>query len=932
MPRSATCYHRRVRNVGLKLARVVLCLGSFSINSPPSAASLSDPEVDAYNVRVGTQTFGPRYHFTTNTVLVETAEAILGMGSDILKFYLGPGFGGQYPGITLPASVTNLLTLARDEPSCRRVLDLPFRHCVIWSYCFAATGDAWWSDGFSASERQKEYDEVYNFSRHLLTNYNNSGKSFYLGHWEGDWHLLGGFDTSVNPTPVTIQGMIDWLNTRQQAVDDARRDVPHTNVAVFNYAEVNLVRDAMFNAPTNNQRLVNTVLPYVTNLDFVSWSSYDGMNLGTTDLYATLDYIEARLPTNKAAAIPGKRVIIGEYGWGGVNTSSEQEPLTRAYLQKLIPWGVRYILFWEMYDNDNKAYWLIDSTGAKTPCYFLHRRFANHAKLQVARFRETNGRLPTDPEFAALVTPILNQPLPEPPPLALFNHGLLAITGAVATVSATLEQGVYGDDAAAVWVFWGFQDGGTAKASWANACQVGVNTRFNPAAFTAQLTNLVSGTNAFFRFYATNRTGEVWASNSVPFSVEALADAAFGSRMKISFAGYTRGEPLRNFPALVTFNTNTPGFDYQQFASPTGGDLRFANATGTAFIPHEIDEWNTNGVSSVWVQVPWLSGTNDSIGAFWGNPAATNPPATSTNGAVWSEDYELVWHLRESGLPHADSTLKHPAASGNNPAWTKEGAVGHAGVFNGTSSYLNAGTINLGDHFTLSAWMKVDSTANSIQTLWGNKSGGFAMDGVALFVNSWETRDQLLLLETGNGTSGAIAVTPTNVASFNEWHHVAATVDRSAGVARLFLDGIDRTSLSPALTDFANQRSVTFGAFADHLFCFKGLLDEARIETETRSMNWVWASWMTVASHEAFTTYEPVSRQRPSLTLSIQDGTAQVNWPGSGVGFQLYAATNLAPPVNWIRVTNQALLTMGQWQAILPASNDRVRFYRLHSL
>ena len=78
--------------------------------------------------------------------------------------------------------------------------------------------------------------------------------------------------------------MIDWYNTRQKAVDDALRDTPHTNVFVYAYAEANRVRDAMVNPAGSNQRLVNMVLPYATNIDFVSWSSYDGMNLGAADL------------------------------------------------------------------------------------------------------------------------------------------------------------------------------------------------------------------------------------------------------------------------------------------------------------------------------------------------------------------------------------------------------------------------------------------------------------------------------------------------------------------------------------------------------------------------------------------------------------------------------------------------------------------------
>ena len=142
-----------------------------------TAATLSDAEVDRFNVRVGTQTFGALYHFTTNTPLVETAQAMRDMGSDVIKFFLGSGVTNQY-GLTLPASVTNLTSLAKNEPSCRRVLDMPFRQFVAWTYTF--TG-GWWSDGLSASEKTKEYNELYGFACYLLTNYNNSGRAFISG-------------------------------------------------------------------------------------------------------------------------------------------------------------------------------------------------------------------------------------------------------------------------------------------------------------------------------------------------------------------------------------------------------------------------------------------------------------------------------------------------------------------------------------------------------------------------------------------------------------------------------------------------------------------------------------------------------------------------------------------------------------------------------
>src|SRR5262249_18315433 len=151
------------------------------------------------------------------------------------------------------------------------------------------------------------------------------------------------------------------------------------------------------------------------------------------------------------------------------------------------------------------------------------------------------------------------------------------------------------------------------------------------------------------------------------FTTATLDPAAFTSRMKIAFTAYTQGETLFNFPVLVNLHTNLAGFSYSQFATGTGGDLRFTDASGPLPLPFLIDEWTTNGTSSVWVQVQQLSGTNDGVWAYWGNPNATNLPATSTNGSVWP-DHDLVWHLKESGFPYADSSGQNPALTGVAPS------------------------------------------------------------------------------------------------------------------------------------------------------------------------------------------------------------------------------------------------------------------------
>ena len=492
-----------------------------------SAAALSDPQVDAYNVRVGTEAFAAMYHFTTNMLLVETAEAITNLGSDTIKFYLAKDTPFQ-SGVHLTPDITNLVTMARDEPSYRKVFDMPFRHMIVWAYPLANSAD-WWGGGYNAAKGAKDYREMYDLTCYLLTNYNNSGKTFYLGHWEGDGYLRVN-DWKINPKSAKIQGMIGWLNNRQKAVDDAKAATVYTNVYVYNYAECNRVRDAMFNSPTNNWRVVNKVLPYITNLDYLSYSSYDAQRLSASNLYATLDYMESMLPTNKASVVPGARIWIGEYGWGHLPVEA-QEPPTRAYIQRLLNWNhngrcLPFILFWEMYGNYNEGgktnFCLVDSSNTKVPSWYLQNYFINDARMLVAQFKETNGRLPNDTEFSSLTSPLLDQPIAAPVSLAITNAGAAVAANHTTVVSGTLTQGIYGDEQATVWVFFGPQDGGTVSGNWESRRVAGINTSFNPKTFSVVLPKLPGQTDYYFRFYATNSSGGVWAPSSSRVSPQHL--------------------------------------------------------------------------------------------------------------------------------------------------------------------------------------------------------------------------------------------------------------------------------------------------------------------------------------------------------------------------------------------------------------------------
>lgn len=480
------------------------------------AAPLADPEVDAYNHRMSTINIGPDYKFTTENVLLEGARVVVAMGANSYKFSMNPKPGY---GITLPSSMTSLKQVARDEPSYRATLDLPgIKHHVFWCYSFANPDNWKWRNGLSATRASAEYHEIRDLVSYLLTQYSGTGKSFYLGHWEGDWSMGVPEGGKGNPSPLAVQGMIDWLNIRQQAVDDAKVATQHENVNVYHYTEVNRVVDAHVNPPSSNQRVINAVVPNVPNLDFISWSSYDIQSRSPEEIRFYLDFAESFLPPAKSAVIPGKRIFIGEFGWGNI-PEPEQAPRIAAFNRTLFEWGCPFSFYWELYAQipGIEYFDLIDANGNKTANYWVHQRYANAAKLALLRFKQRNGKLPTATEFSGMASTLMSAALVEPVPLFLENLQAEVTGRNTVTLEGRMGQGIYNAEQARVFLCWGKADGGTDRQTWQHVVDLGVNTRAGESVVSASLEGLTPGVNHYWRFFATTPSSTVWAEQTSTF-------------------------------------------------------------------------------------------------------------------------------------------------------------------------------------------------------------------------------------------------------------------------------------------------------------------------------------------------------------------------------------------------------------------------------
>jgi hypothetical protein len=340
---------------------------------------------DAFPQVVGTQAFGPAYKFTKDDAVLEAAKGINAMGSRILKI--------------------NAISGQQLTP----YIAMPFTHYVLW---YRSTNE--WTKGFTPELKRREYNAVYLFTKDLLTRYDTAGKTFFLGHWEGDWYLLPDKDVKKDASPELIAAMIEWLSIRQKAVDDARSEVAYAKCRVYTYAEVNRVRDAM---KDGRKRLVNAVLPKV-NVDFVSYSAYDSQLLSAEEVRATLDYVNAQIPAKPG--LPAKRVFIGECGlsWKACGADgAKHDQRNREILAKFMTWKPVMTLFWQYYNNEvvegeQVGFWLVDNKNNKTT---LHATLTELFAAQEEAAREMRGRtrrLPGYEEIAAFSENWLNARAP----------------------------------------------------------------------------------------------------------------------------------------------------------------------------------------------------------------------------------------------------------------------------------------------------------------------------------------------------------------------------------------------------------------------------------------------------------------------------------------------------------------------------------------
>ncbi|MEM7396424.1 MAG: DUF2341 domain-containing protein, partial [Verrucomicrobiota bacterium] len=268
-------------------------------------------------------------------------------------------------------------------------------------------------------------------------------------------------------------------------------------------------------------------------------------------------------------------------------------------------------------------------------------------------------------------------------------------------------------------VYWGTTNAGTNVLQWSNRVSMGVFSNVVLTNLSQLFGDLQSETTYYFTFSATNCATASWSA--VDRFLTDTAPLSFSNRMKITFCGYNKPATLTNFPALVSLGTHRAGFDYARFASPAGNDLRFFDGTGSFELDYEIDIWNTNGESLIWVKVPRLVDSNTCIYAYWGQPALAGAvEAYTTNGATWSEGYEGVWHMSQTNPLDSSPFQRHGLATGAPEVRTN--GIGRSLWFDNANDFIRIPGyrgITGADPRSMSVWINNNQNEDDAILSWG---------------------------------------------------------------------------------------------------------------------------------------------------------------------------------------------------------------------
>ena len=257
---------------------------------------------------------------------------------------------------------------------------------------------------------------------------------------------------------------------------------------------------------------------------------------------------------------------------------------------------------------------------------------------------------------------------------------------------------------------------------------------------------------------------------------------------------------LTDFPVLLTeANFLTDAFDNSDNG---GGDIRFSSDTlGTTQLSCEIVTWDNGAtnVAEVWVKIPTLSYTTDTIIYVWyANTGQTQPARNAAYGSddVWGTNAKLIAHYsgEDGSTTYLDSSPSNRALTSYGTAQidTAQAPFGVSSLYlDGNSDYVtmaDSADWDFNANFTVDMWVRLASVSAGIYYhILGNSDWINGTDGWALFIQEGSN------LRVSWMYSGGWAFNSSTFAhgmSANTWNKI--TLTRIGTAVRVAVNGVEK--------------------------------------------------------------------------------------------------------------------------------------------
>lgn len=419
---------------------------------------------------------------------------------------------------------------------------------------------------------------------------------------------------------------------------------------------------------------------------------------------------------------------------------------------------------------------------------------------------------------------------------------------------------------AAVSVLWS-SDGG------ATFTERPLGTAASPTTLNTTLSRLGAGSYVWCARAVSTVSGTAHASLSAR-RIFTVSHAKDPKNPHYSFTATVKydGGATADVPVLLHLAEGEGGIEGFRYADVTASGFEILDDDGN-ILPYEIDTWDTNGVSLVWVEMPSYKDGATLTVRYGADFANATPAATG----VW-DGYAGVWHLNDTnaasaygsypnataaagldGEKAAASLADEPGRFGKsvriNDAASGSADQNYGGVFVNDSGMDSP--LDFNGRFTLSGWFKhTDSTYAYDAMFFKRQSNTSPGSAFAVRMMNGNTKINFCDVTLGGGTSNQVYA----VGMSGTWQHLTFVYDGTD--FSYYENGRLKAYRVSSKASDNNERfcfgntAAGYGEGAGYR-AWRGWIDEVRVAGSARTAEWIAAEHHAMADENAFV-YSPV--------------------------------------------------------------------------